>query len=288
MLLSIPGAWTSLTGGTPVASSKVDYSKIAAQRIRVPEEDKPRAPRLLVYGRNKKGKTHFGNTAPDVLVLDPDDQPRALRPSWPINRWEDMNEAYQYLKAGKHPYRWVNMDGATKIYSYALRWVMRQNEEKVAAMDRKPDLKKIQHYGWANSIFETMLHNFHSLRDIGIIITAQEKMVAVSELDDNLDDEDYTATSYQYIVALPKGARAPLNAMVDLTGRIYVVRGEFERRVKVNGKWTTEEYTKQRRLLIGPDDMYETGYRSEYLLPDVIEDPTVPRVVRALRTGVIK
>lgn len=268
--------------------AKVDYSKLASQRIRMPDDDKPRMPRLLVYGRNKKGKTHFGNTAPNVLSIDPDDQPVALRPLWPVKTWADINEAYLYLKSGKHPYEWVNLDGVTRMYAFAMRFIQRQSEERAAAMDKKPDLKKIQQYGAANTLFETMLHNFHSLRDIGIIITAQEKMVGVTELDDNTDDEDYEPTSYQYIVALPKGARAPLNAMVDLTGRIYVVRGEFERKVKRNGKRVIEEYTKQRRLLIGPDDMYETGYRSEFLLPDVIEDPTVTKVVRALRTGVVK
>jgi hypothetical protein len=268
-------------------AAKTNYSDIAKQRIAQPGQD-GREPRLLVYGRNKKGKTHFGNTAPDVLVLDPDDQPETLRPTWRIHRWEDMNEAYLYLRGGKHPYRWVNMDGVTKIYAYAMRWIMKQGEDKALAMDKRPDLRKIQHYGQANAVFETMLQNFHSLRNIGIVITAQEKMVGVTELDDTTDDEDFTPTTYQYIVNLPKGARAPLNAMVDLTGRIYVVRGDFERRVKADGKWTTEEYAKQRRLLIGVDDMYETGYRSDFLLPDIINDPTVTKVVRALRTGVVK
>jgi len=275
-------------------ASKTEYSKIAKQKIRNPGEE-PREPRLLVYGRNKKGKTTFGNSAPDVLALDPDDQPSALKPTWPINQWEDMHEAYQYLRAGNHPYRWVNMDGLTGIYRHAFNWVAHQKGEK--EITKRPEQKKIQYYGQANQAFENMIQNFHSLRHMGIVFTAHEKMVPVVELiagkpmsvsDDMEDDEDYTPTSYQYIVSLPKGARAAINGMVDLTGRIYVVRGNFERRVKVDGKWTTEEYTKQRRLFIGVDDMYETGYRSEHLLPDIIEDPTVRRVVRALRTGEIK
>lgn len=268
--------------------AKIDYSAIAKKRIRMPGLDTPRMPRLLVYGRNKKGKTHFGNTAPDVLSIDPDDQPTALRPLWPVVEWADMNEAYLYLRSGNHSYKWVNLDGVTKMYSYALRFVMKQSAERAKAMDKQPDLIGKQHYGRANQLFGTMLQNFHSLRDMGIVITAQEKLVGVTELDASEDDADLEPTSYQFIVDLPKGARATLNAMVDLTGRLYVVRGEFERRVKVDGKWTTEEYTKQRRLQIGVDDMYETGYRSDFLLPDVIEDPTVTKVVRALRTGVIK
>lgn len=267
-------------------ASKSEYSKIAKQKIRHPGEG-PREPRLLVYGRNKKGKTTFGNSAPDVLHLDPDDQPKALKPTWPINRWEDMHEAYQYLRAGDHPYRWINMDGLTGIYQNAFNFIARQKAER--EMTQRPEKKDPRRiYGQANQIFETMLGNFHSLRNMGIVFTAHEKMVGVTELDDMADDEDFTPTTYQYIVSLPKGARAAINGLVDLTGRIYVVRGNFERRVKVDGKWTTEEYTKQRRLFIGVDEMYETGYRSEHLLPDIIEDPTVRRVVRALRTGEIK
>jgi hypothetical protein len=265
-----------------------DYAAIAKSHIRQPETDQPRMPRLLVYGRNKKGKTHFGNTAPDVLSIDPDDQPKAQRPLWPVNRWKDMHEVYQYLRAGKHPYKWISIDGLTGIYSRALQFVRKQSDDKAKALDRQPDQIGKQHYGRANQLFESMLLNFHSLRDIGIVFTAQEKMVPVTELDDNEDDEDFTPQSYQYIVSLPKGARAATNQIVDLTGRLYVVGGDFERRIKVDGKWETQEYTKQRRLLIGVNDMYETGYRSDFLLPDVIEDPTVTKVVRALRTGVVK
>lgn len=256
-----------------------DYGALAKQRIRQPGEG-PRMPRILVYGRNKKGKTHFGNTAPNVLVLDPDDQPKALRPLWPINKWEDVNEAYLFLRSGKHDYKWISIDGITKIYSLALRWVMHQAEER--SLDKQPIQVGIQHYGKANEKIKEMLHNFHSLRDIGIVITAQEKMVGVMEMDD-MDDEDATPIGYQYIVDLPKGARSALNAMVDMTGRIYVVKGEFTKKVKGKGEVA---YTRQRRLLIGVDDMYETGYRSEHELPDYLSDPTVNKVVRAMKEGV--
>jgi len=266
-----------------------DYSALAKAHIRFPDTDEPRMPRLLVYGRNKKGKTTFGNTAPDVLSIDPDDQPKAQRPLWPVNRWQDMHEAYQYLRSGKHPYKWISMDGLTGIYSRALAFVRKQSDDRAKALDRQPEQIGKQHYGRANQLFETMLLNFHSLRNFGIVFTAQEKMVGVVEMDEMTDDDpEFEPKSYQYIVNLPKGARASIAQIVDLTGRLYVVNGDFERRIKVDGKWTTEEYKKQRRLLIGVNDMYETGYRSDYPLPDVIEDPTVKKVVRALRTGVVK
>jgi hypothetical protein len=271
-----------------VPASKKNYSEIARKTIRQPGSQ--RMPRLLVYGRNKKGKTHFGNTAPDVLTIDPDDNPIAVKPLWPMDKWEDINDAYLYLRSGDHPYKWINMDGVTKIYHYALKFVMHQAEEM--NITGQPVQVGKQHYGRANQKFQDMLDNFHSLRNMGIVFTAQEKMVPVAEMDSMEDDEDSTPVTYQYIVDLPKGARSAVNSIVDLTGRIYVVKASpeepFIRKVRRNGEVITEEYTRQRRLLIGPDDMYETGYRSEHLLPDYIKNPTVAKVVRALQEGVIK
>jgi hypothetical protein len=262
-----------------------DYAAIAAKRIRRPGEP-PRAPRILVYGRNKKGKTTFAETAPNVLSLDPDDQPTATKAHlWPIESWPDVNEAYQFIRSGKHEYEWVNLDGITRLHNMALRWVMKQAEER--NLDSQPVQTGIQHYGRANEMIKGMLHNFHSLRQIGLVITAQERVVGVTELDE-MDDDDATPASFQFIVDLSARARSTLNAMVDLTGRIYVVKGEFTRKVRRGGEVVTEEYTRQRRLWISPEDQYETGYRSDHVLPDYIENPTIAKVVRAMREGVVK
>jgi hypothetical protein len=270
------------------STAKKNYSEIARKTIRQPGDE--RAPRLLIYGRNKKGKTRFGNTAPKVLVLDPDDQPKALRDLWHIRKWDDMNDAFLFLRSGDHPYEWISMDGLTKIYQRALKWVMHQAEE--ANISNQPIQVGKQHYGRANQKFQDMLDNFHSLRHMGIVFTAQEKMVGVDSMDSMEDDDEATPVTYQYIVDLPKGARSAINAIVDLTGRIYVVRASpeepFIRKFKRNGEVVVEESTRQRRLLIGPDDMYETGYRSEHVLPDFIPNPTVANVVRAMKEGVIK
>lgn len=270
-----------------MAKPSKNYSAIARQTIRKPGDQ--RAPRLLVYGRNKKGKTHFGNTAPNVLVIDPDDQPKSTRDLWPMTKWADINDAYLFLRSGDHQYEWVSMDGLTKIYHYALKWVMNQAEE--ANLTKQPVQVGKQHYGRANQKFQGMLDNFHSLRGMGIVFTAQEKMVGIDSMDD-MDDEDATPVTYQYIVDLPKGARSAINSIVDLTGRIYVVKASpeepFTRKIKRNGEVVIEESLRQRRLLIGPDDMYETGYRSEHVLPDFIPNPTVARVVRAMQEGVIR
>lgn len=272
-------------------AAKRDYKSIAKQRIRQVNDATPdtdREPRLLVYGRNKKGKTRFCATAPNVLILDPEDgtaQEKVLNPArWPVNSWEDVVDAYHFLKAGGHGYKWVALDSFTKTYTILLHWLMRSHSGEID-LEKVPQSVRIQSYGQANELVKGMLHNFHSLRDIGFIITCQERMVSIETVDD-IDDDDATPAQYQIVPDLPKGARAAVNQMVDLTGRIYVVGGEFERKVRKNGKITVVTETRQRRLWVGVDDRYETGYRSAHLLPDYLENPTVKSVVRAMNQGV--
>jgi len=254
-------------------------------------------PRYLVYGRNKKGKTRFCATAPDVLICDPEDGTIAetkLNPDvWPIAQWTDLDEVYNFLKAGGKspttgkPYQWVALDGMTKMLSMAIDFVSKQQAER--DLTRQPGQVDQRTYGQANRMIESMLDNFHSLRSTGIILTAQERTIEIENMEDLGEDADATPASYMYVPDLSPGARSPLNRVVDLIGRIYVVRGDFTitRRVRSGGKIVTKEVeTKaQRRLYVGPHEMYDTGYRSGFELPDFLTEPTVTSVNTALREG---
>lgn len=272
-----------------------DYAAIARAKIHRPGTG--RMPRYLVYGRNKKGKTRFCATAPDVLICDPEDGTIAegkLDPDvWPVTEWGDLDEIYNAVKGGVkspktgQPYKWIALDGMTRMLSMAIDFVSKQQAER--DLTRQPNQVDQRTYGQANRMIESMLHNFHSLRNVGIILTAQERVVEIENMEDLGDDDDATPASFMYVPDLTKGARAPLNQIVDVIGRIYVVRGEFDvkRRVKVEGKVVTKTIqTKvQRRLFVGPHEMYDTGTRSGFTLPDYIKEPTVASLGRALREG---
>lgn len=276
-----------------MATQRKDYEAIAASKIRKPGTNK-RKPRLLVYGRNKKGKTRFCTTAPNVLILDPEtgtEEERKSAPDvWPIDKWEDINDAYMFLKGGgkspitKEPYQWVALDGATRISNIALRWVMSQAEER--SLERKPSQVGKQDYGRSGEMFKGMLLNFHSLREIGVIITSQERMVEIENPDET--DEEVDTVAATFVPDLPKGARSAVNSMVDLIGRLYIYRGTYTKkfREKGTGKIIEREIDGvQRRLWIGPHPLYDTGYRSEFALADSIFNPTVPSVIAAMREG---
>jgi len=272
-----------------------NYAAIARQRIHRPSATK-RKPRFLVYGRNKKGKTRFGATAPNVLVVDPEqgteEETRIDPDVWQISKWSDMDDVYGFLRSKdarspltNEPYQWVNLDGMTRIYGIARDFIRSIDMER--DLSRKPSDTKIQDWGRANTLVEAMLHNFHALRHIGIVLTAQERMEIIVNMEDYEGDEEASAAGHMYVPDLPKGARSSLNQVVDVIGRIYVVRGEFESRYRdpKDQEVKTRTVTKQRRLWIGPHEMYDTGIRSGFELPDYITNPTVPRLVRAMREG---
>lgn len=230
-----------------------------------------RLPRVLVYSRNKKGKTAFGLTAPDVLMIDPEhgtDHFQQKDPDvWHISEWPEINDVYRFCRYGTHTYKWVNLDGLTRITNMALKFVMSQAEEQ--DLTRKPGLVQQRDYGKAGELVKQMLYNFHTL-DMGIILSAQER---VETNDFEEEDTDAETSAVQYVPDLPKGVRSSVNSIVDVIGRLYIVK-------------TDDEPPKsQRRLWIEPSTMYDTGYRSDHELMPFIPNPTIPKLMRAIRTG---
>src|SRR3982750_2781954 len=173
-----------------------DYAAIAKKNITTPKDlgENRKLPRLLVYGRNKKGKTTFMCSAPNILIIDPEhgtDEMDQKNPNvWHIDSWEELDDIYKYLKLGKHDFTWVGVDGMTKIHNMALRWVMSQAEEQ--DLTRKPGLVQQRDYGRANEMVKGMLWNFHNL-PLGVIFSAQERMEKAEFTDD--DDEEVEANA---------------------------------------------------------------------------------------------
>lgn len=253
-----------------------DYNAIAAAKIRRPSQT-ARKPRFLVYGRNKKGKTRFGATAPNVLILDPEEGTTGLTKSdpnvWPITSWQELDDAYQFLKRGKHNYEWVCADGLTRFSNMSLRFVMSLEEER--DLTRKPGMVQKQDYGKSGELLKGMLWNFHTL-PMGVIYTAQERAMEI-ENDPDTEDGDAEAASMMYVPDLPKGARSAVNSIVDVIGRIYTVRLDHPQKEGVK--------VVQRRLWLSPHVAYDTGYRSDFVLPDYLKGPTVPRLMQLIREG---
>lgn len=251
-----------------------DYKKIAKRKIRKPSEVEKK-PSILIYARNKKGKTTLGASAPNVLILDPeggtDTMVKKNPDVWPIEEWSNLEEAYKFLKLGDHNYEWVFPDGLTRMHRMALRFVMKQAEER--DLDRRPGQITQKDYGQANEMVQQMILNFHSL-PLGVVYSAQERMISSMGFDEEGDEEQTS----MFVPDLPAGARSAINQVVDVIGRLYVTKVK----VKRNGKIVNAN---QRRLFIGVHERYDTGFRSDYHLPDELKNPTIPRLVDLMLTG---
>lgn len=232
---------------------------------------------ILVYGRNKKGKTRFCISPGQgtVLVVDPehgtDLYTKEDPHTWHVTRWEDFDQIYQFLRSGAHNYDWVALDGLTRMSNMALRFVMSQAEEH--DLSRKPGMVQQRDYGKAGELVKGMLYNFRNI-GIGVIITAQERQ---ESNDFTEEDDDVESVAVQYVPDLPKGVRSAVNSIVDVIGRIYTLRVDHPTQ---EGKTITRH-----RLWLAPSGQFDTGFRSDYQLPDYLPNPTVPRLVKLIQNG---
>lgn len=243
--------------------------------------------RILVYSRNKKGKTHLATTAgrDSMLIIDPEAGTDLMQAQdlfvWPITEWEDMQEAYGALRTGKlspnhikqgessTPFTWCAPDGLTRLNNMALKYVMKSQEK--ADLDRQPGMVAQRDYGKSGELMKTMILNFCSLK-MNVYFTSQEKMI--TDVNSYDDDEDSEGSDAFYVPDLPNAVRSMINSQAEVIGRLYVVTIEGK-----NGP------IKQRRLQIGLHNKYDTGFRSDFQLPDMMKRPTLPKLVALMEQG---
>lgn len=264
-----------------------NYLAIAKQKIVRPKSMQSYR-KILVYGRKKRGKTRFSLSGgiESTLVLDPEngtDTMKHLNPYvWPLTKWEDLQEAYGALRTGKlspkflgqgsstEPFTWVSVDGLTKLNNMALHYVRRVAEER--DLDRQPGMIDRRDYNKSGELMKQMLANFHTMK-MNVIYTAQERMISTEE------DDETSESSYFFVPDLPQAVRGDVNSLVEVIGRIYTTRVT----VKLKGGSTEERI--QRRLWVGIHEKYDTGYRSDFVMPDFVKSPTLPKLVALMLTG---
>lgn len=264
-------------------SSSKDYAAIAAARIYRPA-DRTRLPKFHIYGGHKKGKTTLCTSVgvDNIIIADPEFGTSRMKTKnphvWPIERWDDMDDFVMFCRGGaaynlrsKLAYTWASLDGLTRMNNMALKYVGRIAEER--SLDRQPGMVDRRDYNKSGELMKDLLTRMHNM-NLGVIYTSHERQV---DNNDSEEDEEIDDTPSQYVPDLPKGVRGMVNSLVDVIGRIYVVN------VDVNGV-----AKKQRRLWVGESIKYETGYRSDFTLPDMIKYPTVPKLMKLIDEGKAK
>lgn len=268
-----------------------DYMAIARKKVTRPADSTGLEGRkILVYGRNKKGKSTFSLSGgiENTLILDPEKGTDMMRKSnpyrWPITSWKDTQEFWGAARTGelspfslgmgkeKKPFSIYAVDGTTKLHTYAMNFVRKQAEDK--DIDRQPGLTTQRDYGRAGELLKQLMTNFDSL-PYTVVYSAQERMFTPKGGEEDGEEDD--ASSLR-VPDLPQGVRGYLNSLVDVIGRIYVVKVKVKRGGKI-------VEVNQRRLWIGTHSSYDTGFRSEFELPDMVKQPTIPKLLQLMIAG---
>jgi hypothetical protein len=224
--------------------------------------------KILVYGRNGQGKTRLGGSGPRPFVLDCNDHGTKSIRSQPgdaffADTWEDVVFAYWFLKQGNHDYETLVLDNVTMMQNLCSAYVLKEIERDGL---RDPKTASQREWGKIKQYMGPQLLDFRNL-PMHVVFIAQERTV------DN-DDEERT----ERVPDLSPGVRAYATSCVDIIGRML---NRPLRRVNKDKKAEVVEW--HNVLFTGETDDYVTKDRDRYIPRGVMVDPTIPKIVDAMK-----
>lgn len=253
------------TGKTP----KKKTSEIEKARKRIESVDQDEKISMVIYGRNKTGKTRFAcDSKLRTLVIDCNDRgtitvrkmgPRVQR--YRVRVWEDLDPIYWLLRSGDHDYEVIVIDTITSLAAMCMKWVLKEQDDR--DFSREPKTPDQRSWGKMGEHITDVIVKFRNL-PYHVIFTAQEKET-VSE------EEDGSSTSLIHPELSPR-PRSTLLSAVSLIGRIYVVPA-------VNKKG---ENIRERRMLVGPHEKYSSGGRFEDDMKYIERNPTLGKFLKKI------
>jgi len=239
--------------------------------------ERPTHSRICVYSAPGLGKTALACSSPNVLILNADgpDGPEAARalgynPSiWDIdgeNPFEELDNAYKYIRRYPDKYEWVWLDSATLFQDKSMDEIMedvhKAKPHRSIYLPDKPEYQLNQ-----NQLSKWIRHM--TALPINFGFTAHEA---------RFEDDD-GETVYLPMIQGGQGAlSSKLCAWMGIVGRLTVettrVREEgskrrettSERRLQV--QWTGKHYAK---------DRLSGGRLGEY-----VSDPTIPKIMEGI------
>jgi len=242
---------------------KLKSSQVSKRIVGV-DEANPHV-KILVYGKNGKGKTRFAASAPKCLLIDINERGTLSARSYKgvkvihVESWYDLEAIYWYLKKGEHQFESVAIDTLTAMQALCMEQVIYEGYERDST--RQPKTPTKRDWGTTKQMMEEELLKFRNL-PMNVIFTAQERTTGDPE-----EGEPRLITA-----DLPAGARSAALGAVQVIGRMY------KKEVKVKGKKRRSKW--EFRLFVGDHAELDTKDRT-FTLGRILREPTVPKVIQA-------
>ncbi len=219
-----------------------------------------RAPKVVIYGPPKIGKTTFAVSAPQSVGILTEDGIDAIEATaFPLCKtYDDVLSAINVLRHEDHPYQSVFVD--------SLDWLEPLILHKICTEQRVKNIEDIGYgkgYIMADDVWRAFfaeLDNLRNERNMTIICIAHEQ---INKVRNPTLPEDYDA----YSLKLNKRAVAIISEWADILG--FCAHEVLTRQIDsgFQQKETKSIATGQRKIHMNPHPAYVAGNR--YGLPDV-------------------
>ena len=228
---------------------------------------------ILVHGNAKSGKSTFGSTSPkpclyldieggtrflDIKAVEWD--PNKYSPPEPDGTWDtavvkirqydDAIKAYEWLKAGKHPFESVVIDSISEL------------QQRLVDKVTNRDQAKLQDWGDILRKFMGLLRDMRDLTEHPTKPLQSVVLIAMSV--DVANDKKQPFAQGQSKVMLPY--------LFDILGAMHVD-------TYADDAGAQHEI---HRLLIGNNMIYSTGERVGGRVGSYVDNPTVPNILDAV------
>ena len=244
------------------------YDPIDIERRIIPARDATPIKSLLVYARNKVGKTNLAGSASELgktLIIDCEEGTSSIKNKYPdvdvykLTDYEEIDEIYWYLSNRKHSYKFVAIDPITRLGQKCMQHVLRSRASQDLSAD--PFQPMQQDWGKTAELMRKVVQQYKGLPGIFLIITAYERR--------RESDDEESAFDFIFGPDAQPSVKGFLMGQMDIIGRLYIHQEEDDESNKL---------ISERRLLTGPHEIYEAGDRSDNL-PRIMREPTMKKIM---------
>jgi len=238
------------------------------------------------YGKSGSGKTTLACSFPKpILLIDINDEGTdsvsdmddADLKVWDIAEFDDIEDAYWYLKENPKEFKTVALDTVTMLQTKCIEAIMGTKLEKSGKVAGDWGTMTKQDWGKVAARMKIWITRFRNL-PMNVVFLAQERTFNVSD-----DDDDIGLLDPEVGPALSPSVKSHLNAAVTMIANTYI-RVRYPKKKDEKGRLkSTKKY--DYCLGVGPSDIFARKVRKpkKIELPDAVIDPDYEDLISIIK-----